>query len=133
MRPFDFFVYYFMLKLKNKPIVDSAALKGACTAVGFTFGSLVFVTVQGIVYMVSGVKIIDYKYPFAILFAAIFLLINTITYHIYYNKNRYQFINSDNFKPFRLKKSTGFTICVLAIILSFILFGVVSILMGIYL
>jgi hypothetical protein len=122
-----------MLKSKNRPVDVSTRLKGACTAVGFTFGSLVFITVQVIVYIVSGVKIVDYKYPFAILFAAIFLLINTITYNIYYNKNRYQFIISDDFKPFRLKNSTGFTICILALILSFILFGAVSILIGVYL
>ncbi len=104
----------------------------ACGVAGFTMGALIIVVVEFSVYFASGYKIMDHESTFVILFAGIIILMNVITYYIYYYRKRYQYIKSIKYKPFTFTDTSGLLITILVFAISFVLIFVSSIYIGDY-
>jgi hypothetical protein len=121
MRPVDFFVYYCMQRFKTGNLNYNTPLGRACGGVGFTVGSLIVIIIELTLRLSVGYKIIEHQYPFIITFTAVYLLTGAIAYYIYHNKKRYEYIRSSGYRQFKLTNTIGFTISMVAFLLSFIL------------
>jgi len=127
MRPIDFFVYYCMQTFKTGNLNYSSPLDKACGAIGFVIGSLVIIIVELTLRLSVGYKIIEHQIPFIITCTVVFLLPGSIIYYIYNKKKRYEYILSSQYRSFKLTNTIGFTISIVAFMLSFILMAGVTI------
>ena len=132
MRPVDFFIYYCMQQFKTGNLNFKTPLGRACGAIGFTVGNIIFIIIELILCLAIGYKILDHYLPFLITFVAVYLSTGAITYYIYHNKKRYQYIQSSQYRSFKLTDTIGFAISIVAFFLSFILLATASIYIGDY-
>jgi hypothetical protein len=128
MRPIDFFIYYCVQTFKTGNRYYSSPLGRACGGFGFVIGSFIIIIIELTLRLSVGYKIIEHRIPFMITFAVVFLLPGSILYYIYYNKKRYEYIRSSEYKPFKLTNTIGFTVSIVVFMLSFILMAAVTIL-----
>lgn len=127
MRPIDFVVYYCMQRFKTGNLNYNTPLGRACGVIGFVIGSLILIIVEITLRLSISYKIIEHEIPFVITFAIAFLLPGSIFYYIYHKKKRYEYIRSSQYRPFKLTNTIGFTISIVAFMLSFILMAAATI------
>jgi hypothetical protein len=109
---------------------NNTALGRACTGLGLILGSILYIIILFSTYFIGGYNIVAHKYLYIFIFTAVILLVNALTYYIYYNRKRYHYISSEQFKPFKLKKTAGLIINGITIIISLSLFMMTSIFIG---
>ena len=121
MRIFDFFIYYTARYFtKNSYLLSwSTAVERACyaTAIAITFWGFTFwgITVD---YILKETKKYDLN-PIPMIIAGFSIMI--LFQHIYIDRNRYELISSENYRPFRVKEERAILIVIIFNIISFVL------------
>lgn len=133
MRPIDFIIYYCMQQFKTGNLNYTTPLGRACGVVGFIIGILILIIVELILRLSANYKIIEHQFPFTITGIAVFLLPGSVFYYIYHNKKRFKFIQSSEYIPFKFTNTTGYTVSIVAFLLSFFLLCVATIYINDYL
>jgi hypothetical protein len=132
MRPLDFIIYYCMQQFKTGNLNFSTPLGRACGVIGFTVGNLIFIIIELTLCLAINYQILDHFFPFLITFIVVYLSTSAIAYYIYHSKKRYQYIQSSQYRTFKLTNTIGFTICIMAFALSMILAAAISVYAGDY-
>ncbi len=121
MRPLDFFVYYCMQTFKTGNLNFETPLGRACGGAGFIIGTFVVIIIELTLRLSTGYKIMEHEYPCIFIFITVYFSMGAIVYYIYHNKNRYEYIMSSEYRQFKFSNTIGYTISILAFLLSFVL------------
>jgi hypothetical protein len=129
MRALDFLIYYTTSYFKqNSQLLSwSTALERACYATALTTTFWVFTFWQVVSHFALKTPInLNARIP--IFFSCICFLL--FYQYLYINRERYNYISSDRYKPFKFEGRIGIQITMIFTILSFILPFAISIFIG---
>ena len=130
MRVIDFFVFYITTLYKNKPrgnLYWDSPVRRTVFIVGLTFTMLLASILDVVVFLITGINVIDNRLIIIPIIISGVLLIQLLRY-VYIVKKRYEFITSSQYKAFSLSTNIGVTICMVIFfisIMSLIVTGVV--------
>jgi hypothetical protein len=129
MRIIDFFVYYISTLYTNKKrgsLLWESPVRRTAFVVGVLFTMVFFSISQILCSLIGSINLMDVPYSKIALIVFGLVLIQILVY-IYIKKVRFEYITSERFKAFKMSDRAGGAMCVVMVVLSVILAGLISI------